>query len=196
MHRRHGDILVGNGEGIVRRGGRALERHTRRGPLLEGNGRIVITLLFTGLDAHRVARKEVSVVLCIGDDTGTGEIAIHDRHRIGLALAVRGVAVGRILIDRVGAGGDTRFSLEGTAGVIVIVGDSFPLDLHIANLGQGRSSHRKNTEAVSIILILTGVCHVDHNRAVGVDDHILGCIQTVAVITACRIVRRSTGDVH
>ena len=70
----------------------------------------------------------------------------------------------------------------------------FPLDLHIADLGQGRSSHRINTEAVSIIL--TGVFHVDLNRASGVDDHILGCIQTVAVTTACRIVRRSAGDVH
>ena len=70
----------------------------------------------------------------------------------------------------------------------------FPLDLHLADLGQGRSSHRINTEAVSIIL--TGLCHVDLNRAVGVDDHILGCIQTVAVTTACRIVRRGTGDVH
>ena len=70
----------------------------------------------------------------------------------------------------------------------------FPLDLHLADLGQGRSSHRINTEAVSIIL--TGLCHVDLNRAVGVDAHIFFCTQTVAVTTACRIVRRSTGDVH
>ena len=70
----------------------------------------------------------------------------------------------------------------------------FPLDLHLADLGQDRSSHRINTEAVSIIL--TGLCHVDLNRAVGFDDHIFFCTQTVAVTTACRIVRRSTGDVH
>ena len=85
---------------------------------------------------------------------------------------------------------------EGTAGVAGTVAFFFPLDLHIANLGQGRSSHRIDTEAVSIILILTGVCHINLNRAVGVDGHIFICIQTVAVTTACRILRRSAGDIH
>ena len=75
----------------------------------------------------------------------TGEIAILDRHRIGCALAVRGVAVGRIHIDRVGTGVEARSSVDGTAGVPGNAGVFFPLDLHIANLGQGRALCGINT---------------------------------------------------
>ena len=174
---------------------RAGKCHTLRSPLLEGNGRIVMTLLSTGLDAHHVARKELSAPIRILD-AGAGERAVLDRHRAGRTEAVRGVAVGRIHIDCMVCVAEGRFFGEGAAGVAGTVAFFFPLDLHIANLGQDRSSHRINTEAVSIILILTGVCHIDLNRAVGVDGHIFGCIQTVAVTTACRILRRSADDVH
>ena len=194
MLRRHGDILVGNGEGIVLRG-RAGERHIRRSPLLEGNDLIALTFLFFRLDGHRVTRKEVSGVICMGDDTGAGERAVFDRHRIGLAAAVRGVAVGLIHIDCVVCVAEARSFVDGTAGVTGMGGVFFPLDLHLADLGQGRFSHRINAIAVSVIF--SGVGHIDFNLTGSVDDYIIFCcIQTVAVITACRIVRRSAGDVH
>ena len=123
-------------------------------------------------------------------------MAVPGRHLAGRAEAVGGVAVGCILIDCMVCVAEGHSSGEGTAGVAGIVAFFFPLDLHIANLGQGRSSHMINTVAVSIILILTGVCHINLNRAVGIDGHIFSCIQTVAVTTACSIVWRSTGDVH
>ena len=65
--RRHGDILVGNDEGIVRRGGQAVERHIRISPSLEGNCLAALTLPFIGRDAHRVVLKKFSAVRCIGD---------------------------------------------------------------------------------------------------------------------------------
>ena len=193
--RRHGDILVGNGEGVARRGSRFVEHHIRKSPLFEWNFLPTPTFLGGGRDVHLVTRKEISAAICMLD-AGAGERAVHDHHLIGRAVAVRGVAVGLIHIDCMVCVAEGRSSGEGTAGVEGIVGLFFPLDLHIANLGQGRSSHRINTVAVSIILILTGVCHVDLNRAVGVDAHISFCEHSIAVITACRIVRRSTGDIH
>ena len=195
MLRRHGDILAGNGEGVARRGSRFVKHHIIRGPLLEGNDLSALARLYIGRDVHLVARKELSVPIRVLD-AGAGKLAVPGRHRAGRTEAVRGVAVGRILIDCMVCVAEARSSDDGIAGVRGIAGFFFPLDLHIANLGQGRSTHIINTVAVSIILILTGVCHVDLNCAVGVDGHIFFCIQTVAVITACRIVRRSAGDVH
>ena len=193
VRRRHGDILAGNGEGVARRGSRFVERHIRKSPLFEWNFLPTPTFLGGGRDVHIVTRKEISAVLCVLD-AGAGELAVLDHHRAGRAEAVGGVAVSCILIDCVVCVAEARSFVDGTAGVTGMGGVFFPLDLHLADLGQGRSSHRINTKAVSIIL--TGLCHVDLNRAVGVDSHIFSCIQTVAVITACRIVRRSTGDVH
>ena len=193
--RRHGDILAGNGEEVARRGSRFVERHIRRSPLLEGNFLIIPTFLDGGRDVHLVTRKEISAAIFVLD-AGAGELAVLGRHLAGRAEAVGGVAVGCIHIDCMVCVAEGRSSGEGTAGVAGTVAFFFPLDLHIANLGQGRSSHRINTVAVSIILILTGVYHVDLNRAVGVDGHIFICKQTVAVTTACRIARRSAGDVH
>ena len=195
MLRRHGDILAGNGEGVARRGSRFVKHHIRRSPLFEWNFLSTPTFLGGGRDVHLVTRKEISAVICVLD-AGAGERAVLDHHGTRRTEAVRGVAVGRIHIDCMVCVAEGRSSGEGTAGVAGVVAFFFPLDLHIANLGQGRSSHMINTVAVSIILILTGVCHVDLNRAVGVDGHIFGCIQTVAVTTACRIVWRSTGDIH
>ena len=195
MHRRHGDILAWNGEGVARRGSRFVKHHIRRSPLFEWNFLPTPTFLGVGRDVYLVAHKELSVPLRVLD-AGAGELAVPSRHLAGRAEAVGGVAVGRILIDCVVCVAEARSSHEGTAGVRGIAGFFFPLDLHLANLGQDRISHRINTETVSIILILTGLCHIDLNRAVGVDGHIFGRKQTVAVTTACRIVRRSTGDVH
>ena len=193
--RRHGDILAGNGEGVARRGSRFVKHHIRRSPLFEWNFLPTPTFLGGGRDVHLVTRKEISAAICVLD-AGAGELAVPGRHLAGRAEAVRGVAVGCILIDCMVCVAEGRSFGEGTAGVAGTVAFFFPLDLHIANLGQGRSSHMINTVAVSIILILTGVCHINLNRAVGIDGHIFGCIQTVAVTTACSIVWRSTGDVH
>ena len=81
-----------------------------------------------------------------------------------------------------GGGVEATPSINGAAGGTVLL----PLDLHIANLGQGRAAHGINTVAVSIavsiILNLTGGFHIDLNRAVGVDGHIFICTQTVAVV--------------
>ena len=96
--RRHGDILVGNGEGIVLRGGRAVERHIRRSPSLEGNCLAALTLPFIRRDAHRVVLKEFSAGLCI-ENAGAGERAVLDHHGTRRTEAVRGVAVGFIHID-------------------------------------------------------------------------------------------------
>ena len=191
--RRHGDILAGNGEGVARRGSRFVKHHIRRSPLFECNFFPTPTFLGVGRDVHLVTHKEISAVICILD-AGAGELAVLDRHLAGRAEAVGGVAVSCIFIDCVVCVAEARSFVDDTAGVTGMGGVFFPLNLHIANLGQGRFSHRINTEAVSITL--TGLCHIDLNRAVGVDGHIFGCIQTVAVTTACRIVWRSTGDVH
>ena len=99
VRRRYGDIVSGNTKRCVCRG-RAGERRTLSSPLLEGNGRIVITLLFIGRDAHLVVLKEHSAVLFVGD-AGAGELTALDRHRIGRrAVAVGGEAVGLNVVPR------------------------------------------------------------------------------------------------
>lgn len=193
MHRRHGDVLAGNGEGIVLRG-RAGERHILRSPLLEGNGLTALTRLGVGRDVHRVVLKEISAAIRILD-AGAGDRAVLDRHGTGLTVAVGGVAVGPIHIDCVGGGVKACSSQNGTAGIIGIGTVLLPLDLHLADLGQGWSSYRIN--AIAVCTILTGVCHIDFDLTGGVDGYIFDCIQTVAVATVnSSIVRRSAGDVH
>ena len=194
VRRRYGDIVSGNTKRCVCRGWVG-KRHTLSSPLLEGNDLGAVTCLDVGRDVHRVVLKEISAHICILD-AGAGKCAVLDRHGTRRAVAIRGVAVGFIIIDCMVCVAEGLSSEDGTAGSHGRAALFFPLDLHIANLGQGRISYLINTDAVSIILILTGVCHVDLNRAVGVDGHIFFCTQTVAVTTACRIVRRSTGDVH
>ena len=194
VRRRYGDVLGGNGEGIVLRG-RAGERHILRSPLLEGNGLTAIACLGVGLDVHRVVLKEISAPVRILD-AGAGERAVLDRRRIiGRAVAVRGVAVVRIHIDRVGGGVEANISINGATGVTGIAAVFFPLDRHIASPGQGCISRRINTDAQCIILTGFGYINLDH--AGGVDDHIFACTQTVAVRSVdCRIVRRFAFDVH
>ena len=193
-------LVMGCHRGIVARhrdvcpalAGGVRNAHIGRGPLDERNGRAVsgTDLPVGSYQIYLVARKELSASIRVLD-TGAGKLAVPGRHRIGCALAVRDIAVGRILIDRIGAGVEAPSSKKGTAGVTALL----PLDLHIANLGQGRSSpHRINAIAVSAII--SGLCHVDLNRTVGVDGHLFICIQTVAAVAASRIARRSAGDVH
>ena len=191
--RRHGDILVGNGEGVARRGSRFVERHIRRSPLLEGNFLIIPTFLDGGRDVHLVTRKEISAVICVLD-AGAGELAVLDRHLVGRTEAVGGVAVGLIHIDCMVCVAEGRSSGEGTAGITGMGTVLLPLDLHLADLGQGWSSHRIN--AIAVCTIFSGFGHIDLDLTGGVDAHISFCEHSIAVAAACRIVRRSAGDVH
>ena len=168
--RRHGDILAGNGEGIVRRGGRVGERHIIRSPLLEGNCLAAVTFLGVGRDAHRVVLKEASAALWIGDDIGAGECAVLDLHRIRRAGAVGGEAAGLIHIDCVGGGVNAR--VDGKKRRAPRTDTIFlPLDRHPADLFQGQSSHRVNAIAVHIYTI-PGIGRIDGDLAGGVDGHI------------------------
>ena len=135
VRRRYGDIVSGNTKRCVCRG-RAGERHTLSSPLLEGNAPTTFTCLGVGRDVHRVILKEISAPIRILD-AGASERAVLDRHRImGRAVAVRGVAVVRIHIDRVGAGVEATSSINGATGETGIGAVVFPLDRHIANPGQ------------------------------------------------------------
>ena len=174
--RRHGDILAGNGEGIVRRG-RAAERHIRRSPPLEGNVLAALTFRFIGLDVHRVVLKKFSVVLCIGD-AGTGDRAVHDLHRMGRTVAVRGVAVGLIHIDCVVCGVEALFRIKRHATI------ALPFDRHPAGLRQGQSAHRINAGTVHIRFIF-GIGRIDRDLAGGVDGHIGFRINTVNLVVCC-----------
>ena len=171
--RRHGDILAGNGEGIVRRG-RAAERHIRRSPPLEGNVLAALTFRFIGLDVHRVVLKKFSVVLCIGD-AGTGDRAVHDLHRMGRTVAVRGVAVGLIHIDCVVCGVEALFRIKRHATI------ALPFDRHPAGLRQGQSAHSINASTVPS----SGIGRIDRDLVVGVDGHIGFRINTVNMVVFC-----------
>ena len=194
VRRRYGDIVSGNTKRCVCRG-RAGERHTLSSPLLEGNAPTTFTCLGVGRDVHRVILKEISAPIRILD-AGASERAVLDRHRImGRAVAVRGVAVVRIHIDRVGAGVEATSSINGATGETGIGAVVFPLDRHIANPGQDCIPRRINTDAICIIL--TGFGYINLDLAGGVDGHIFACTQTVAVRSVdCRIARRGTGDAH
>ena len=102
---------------------------------------------------------------------------------MGRAVAVRGVAVVRIHIDRVGGGVEANISINGATGVTGMAAVFFPLDLHIANPGQGCIPRKINTDALCSILtgFLTGFGYINLDHAGGVDDHIFACMQTVAV---------------
>ena len=173
--RRHGDILAGNDEGIVRHGGRAVERHIRISPSLEGNFLAALTFRFIGLDVHRVVLKEFSVVLCIGD-AGTGDRAVLDRHGTRRTVAVRGVAVGFIHIDRMGAA-NARFQIRIKRRATIAV----PFDRHPADLRQGQSAHSINASTVPS----SGIGRIDRDLAGGVDGHIGFRINTVNLVVYC-----------
>ena len=174
--RRHGDILVGNGEGIVRLG-RFGERHIRRSPPLEGNVLTALTLPFIGRDAHRVVLKEFSAGLCI-ENAGTSERAVHDLHRMGRTEAVRGVAVGFIHIDCVVCVAETLPRIKRHATI------ALPFDRHPAGLRQGQSAHRINAGTVHIRFII-GIGRIDRDLAGGVDGHIGFRINTVNLVVYC-----------
>ena len=178
--RRHGDILVGNGEGIGRRG-RAAERHIRRSPPLEGNVLTALTLPFIGRDAHRVVLKEFSAGLCI-ENAGASERAVHDLHRMGRTEAVRGVAVGLIHIDCVVCVAEALISRIKRRATIAV-----PFDRHPAGLRQGQSAHSINASTVPS----SGIGRIDRDLVVGVDGHIGFRINTVNLAVYC--VARSFG---
>ena len=172
--RRHGDILVGNGEGIDRRG-RAAERHIQRSPSLEGNFLAALTFRFIGLDVHRVVLKEFSVVLCIGD-AGTDDRAVLDLHRMGRTEAVRGVAVGFIHIDCVVCVAEALISRIKRRATIAV-----PFDRHPAGLRQGQSAHSINASTVPS----SGIGRIDRDLVAGVDGHIGFRINTVNMVVFC-----------
>ena len=179
--RRHGDILVGNGEGIGRRG-RAAERHIRRSPPLEGNFLAALTCRFIGLDVHRVVHKKFSAVRCIGD-AGTGDRAVFYLHRIGRTVAVRGVAVGFIHIDCVVCVAEALPRIKRHATIAV------PFDRHPAGLRQGQSAHSINASTVPS----SGIGRIDRDLAGGVDGHIGFRINTVNLVVYC-VARSFGGD--
>ena len=178
--RRHGDILAGNGEGIGRRG-RAAERHIRRSPPLEGNVLTALTFRFIGRDAHRVVLKKFSAARCNGD-AGTDDRAVLDRHGTRRTVAVRGVAVGFIHIDRMGAA-NARFQIRIKRRATIAV----PFDRHPADLRQGQSAHSINASTVPS----SGIGRIDRDLAGGVDGHIGFRINTVNLAVYC--VARSFG---